>query len=504
MRSWSLRRWIHLLGAASLVACLAMSVLSYAQAPTLWQGEHAPRAQAFFDAVALRLAGASPFRFADGNAMVIATSFLPLAVATVATLALLLILLRHRGPLDAATPRLVLGWALAFGAACLPAFPVFTQDFWLSLAWGRMIAGGVNPYHTTFPPGSLAGLPLDHFPMAMSYGPLWGLLSGGIMALSGGSVLAAAILFKLLLAAAWAGTVVLVDRIARNLPARDRCLAIAVVGWTPLSATQSLAEGHNDIAMVWLIVLWLCWLLEGGRWTAPGALVASVLCKYTTLPLFLVDAACALGRDRGPMLHRLARYARTLVVPGLVGLALLLLFFRSWHFFDGITLISAWQFLQPGDAVEALEELVGFSLLPLSVAVIGFFPVVALHRLAMTMRAATVDNILRASLAVMAAVLFSAIPHLWSWYLIWVLAPAALVPGWWLSRFVVGAAIMTPFTVVFWWIESLASYQEPAALGVYLGALAWTYATRPSPSSAVLPSVLPARSGLGAAGGVDR
>ncbi len=479
MRSWSLRRWIHLLGAAALVAYLSMTLLSYVQAPTLWQGEHAPRAQAFFESLAGSLSITPTPRLADGSAAVIATCFPPLAVASAVTLAILLLLIHRRGQVDATLPRILLGWALAFGAACFPAFPVFTQDFWLSVAWGRMIAAGVNPYYTAFTPDSLAGLPLDHFPMAMSYGPLWGLLSAGIVVVSGGSVLAAAILFKLVLGAAWAGTLVLVDKITRTGPVPDRCLAIVVFGWTPLSATQSLGEGHNDIMMALLITLWLYLLLRGRRWTPPIALIVSVVCKFTTAPLFLLDAAFLLRRTGAAVAPSVVRYAVRLVIPVIIGLTVVLLFYRSFRFFDGINLIRGWEFLQPADAVEAVEEFVGFSLMPLTVAVIAFFPVVALYWLVATVGSFSTERILRANLAVMAAVLFSAVPHLWSWYLVWVLAPAALAPGWWLSRFVMGTAIMTPFTVAFWWIEPLSGHQEPAALTVYVGALIWMYVTRP-------------------------
>jgi alpha-1,6-mannosyltransferase len=504
LASRSLRGWIHLLGATALAAYVSMIPLSYVQTPTLWSAEEHPRARAFFESLAQSWSITPPMGFSGGNVMVIATYFPLLALTGAVTLLALLLLMRHRGRSDPALPGILFGWALAFGAACLPAFPVFTQDFWLSQAWGRMIAAGVNPYYTAFTPAALDGLPLDHFPMAMSYGPLWGLLSAGIVAATGGSLLAAAILFKLVLAAAWVGTLVLVERMMRARTVPDRCLAIVVLGWTPLSATQSLAEGHNDIMMAWLITLWLYLLLRGRKWTPPFALMASVLCKFTTAPLFLVDAAFLLRRTGGPLAPAVARYALRLVLPAVLALAVLLVFYRSLHFFDGINLIRAWEFLQPADAVEAVEDFIGIPLLPLTVAVIAFFPAVALYWLVATVRSFSTERLLRANLAVMAAALFSAVPHLWSWYLIWVLAPAALVPTWWLSRFVVGTAIMSPFTVACWWIDSLKSFQEPAALAVYVGALLWMGVTRP-PSTAAAPgadaaSMPPAAAGAPACG----
>src|SRR5262249_22983496 len=160
---------------------------------------------------------------------------------------------------------------------------VFTQDMWLSAVWGRMISAGINPYYELFTPDNLIGLPLDHFAMVMSYGPLWGTISALVMVLSGGSVLAARILFKAVLAAAWLGSLILVQRITATRPARVGCLAVGMFGWAPASVSQSLAEGHNDIALVAFALLWMLLLLRGHR-AAPVALVASALCKYVTAP----------------------------------------------------------------------------------------------------------------------------------------------------------------------------------------------------------------------------
>ena len=87
------------------------------------------------------------------------------------------------------TSSLVLKWALAFAFVSCFAYPIFTQDFWLSVVWGDMVASGINPYYEKFTPEMLGGLPLDHFPMTMSYGPLWALISAAIVATTGSSIL---------------------------------------------------------------------------------------------------------------------------------------------------------------------------------------------------------------------------------------------------------------------------------------------------------------------------
>jgi alpha-1,6-mannosyltransferase len=469
----SLRLRVNVLGWAALVGYAILTVLSYVQAPALWRAEDAPRMLAFFASLAERWPIIGVYRSFPSSEAVIASYWAPLGLATLACLLLVLLLARRSVLPDEGLLRLIFNWSLAFAAACLPAFPVFTQDMWLSAAWGRMISAGINPYYQLFTPDTLTGLPLDHFPMVMSYGPLWGIASAIVMAMAGSSVLVAGILFKALLAGAWLGALVLIERITRTRPTRDRCLAVCVFGWTPASVSQSVAEGHNDIALVALALLWMLLLLRA-HWAAPVALVASALCKYVTAPLLLIDAINALRRERASWQSFLARQ----VAPGLLGLATLAIFYRSMAFFDGLRVVGEWHFLRPSDALMGIQHLTGLPVLLLSIAAMLFFVMHAAYWLAISFWSPTMTSLQKATIATMAAVLFSAVSHVWPWYAIWVLGPAAVIPGWWLSRFVFGAALVTPFTLAAWWSEPFPNHMEITALIMYAGAALWTLATR--------------------------
>lgn len=478
-------RWrVHALGAATLAAYLVLTALSIVQTSALWRHELAPRTQAFFESLSAQLQPVLPFApgwllenglFATPWSIVL-SYWSALAVATAAVLALVLSLLNRPEPAAAGLPRLLLNWSYAFAAMCALAFPVFTQDMWLSAAWGRMIAAGINPFHALFTPESLAGLPLDHFPMPMSYGPLWGLISGAVMLVAGGSVLLTFLLFKGVLAAAWIGALHLVWRLTGSLAHNRRCLAIVLFGWLPAGVSQSLAEGHNDIVMVALALLWLLQIARG-RTLAPVALAASMLCKYVTAPLLLVDALYALRYARVGW----SGYLLRLVLPAALGLVVMALFYRSPEFFDGVRLVSSWYFLQPRDAVQAVELALGLRLPPLELAVTALFPVHAAYTMWMAWNEPTSDRLLQAVLAVMSAVLFTAVSHLWAWYVIWALAFAVLSPSWWLSRFIIGVCIVSPFTLGFWWIEPFANHRAAVAFGMYAFAALWTLLTRPGP-----------------------
>ena len=472
----SLRMRINLLGAVIAATYLAEAFLSYAQAPQLWR-EEGPHLLAFLEDIVGDRQASWLHGMLFSKERIVASYWIPLGIASAAALLLVLTLLRCREALDEGTVRLLFRWPLAFVIACVLAYPVFTQDVWLSAVWGRMIAAGVNPYETPFTPEFLSGLPLDHFPMPMSYGPLWGLLSAAVTMIAANNPVAIGLLSKALLAAAWIGAFVLVARIMAPRPLPERCLALAAFGWVPLSVTQTVAEGHNDVAMIALALLWLLLLLRG-RTAAPLALAASVLAKYVTAPLFLLDLVHALRAQRIGWRRYLVRMA----APALLGIAIVALFFRSDDFFDGVRMVAEWRFLRPRDALAVLEGALGLPTTPVALLLVAAFPAIALHRFVVFVRDPAPEALMKAALAFMAALLFSVSAHVWPWYLLWVLAPAALVPGWWLSRFAIGVAFMAPFMSGSWWVAPFEDHFGGSALALYGGAIAWAVLTRSRPA----------------------
>ena len=67
----------------------------------------------------------------------------------------------------------------------------------------------------------------------------------------------------------------------------------------------------------------------------------------------------------------------------------------------------------------------------------------------------------------MAAILFGAISHLWPWYLVWGVAFGALLPQWWVSRFIAAVALLVPFTLATWWVPWSEPYRDLATLAIY-------------------------------------
>jgi hypothetical protein len=193
-------------------------------------------------------------------------------------------------------------------------------------------------------------------------------------------------------------------------------------------------------------------------------------------PFFLVDVIVAWRLHGLGWRQLFVRY----VGPGLLGIVVFAIFYRSPQFFEGTRVISEWEFLQPRHAVEAIELAVGFDLDVLDWTITATFALIALYSVVVLWRTPTLDNATKAALATMSAISFVGIAHLWPWYLVWTVLLAALVPRWWLARFVIGVSVLAAFSLSFWWVEPFANSREWASLVLYVGAIIWCVLTRPS------------------------
>ncbi|WP_434622864.1 hypothetical protein [Azospirillum sp. B2RO_4] len=399
----------------------------------------------------------------------------------------------------AMTDRLFL-WPVGFTAVSLPAFPVMTQDIWFSALWGEQIVRGQNPYYVPFTPGHAAAFPFDEVPAMMTYGPLWAVVSAGVMALSGGNVWVTALLFKLVLAGAWIGGLAIIRQIGRTRDEATAAAGLVAFGWLPIGHIYSAGEGHNDMAMVVLMMLWLMRLSAGDR-AGPLALAASAACKYTSAALVAVDLLYRLGRTGTRDLKGgVTAYLLRGIPAAAFFLAVLFLFFRSPAFFDAVRGMSGWQWLHPVDVVRVAERLLGVDMAPLRWLVRGAFAGFALWSLAALYRWPTAENAWKAAAAVMAAVVLGLSTHLWPWFMLWPLALAALVPSWWFSRWIFGVAALAPFAVVpFWRYEDGFDpfYTKTlTALPLYAGAtlfMVWMLGRKERAAVAAWMSSLPGR-----------
>jgi alpha-1,6-mannosyltransferase len=505
-----MRRAITLLGILSTLAFAVHAALSWLQAPIATYSDRPYGQIVFYQRVAERLAripglvdaawrmnpqptrsGIGPVdrttivveSLSNGGPMQNPRTFslsygLPLAAITVVAVAVLVLLRRYPQSVNERTPRQLIIWASIFALVMAFAVPVLVPDFWLSFAWGRTLWWGGNPYYAV-PAQSVHDLPFDAPILRATYGPLWLHISWVVSRVTLGSVLWGSIVFKALLVTAWIGTLVLLDQLLRAASVVQRSMALVVVGWLPLGVVQTVGEGHNDIFMVAAILGWVL-LLERGRVMAASiSLALSVLVKYVSAPLFLLDLLYQPigGGPRRPLVEQIRRYLpRALVVALLVVLAFAPVF-RGLDFFRSTGEVRAGYFFLPADAVMAIGTMAGLNLFPLALAVQAIFPLVTLWTLWRYSQSPSREHFRLAVAGIMLSVLFVVAGHVWPWYVIWLLAVAALVPSSTIFAWTTGVALGAPVILVPWTAYPPASefvrFQVPS-LVVYATALVWT------------------------------
>jgi alpha-1,6-mannosyltransferase len=490
-----MRRRIHLLGALQLSCFAALSFLSHGMAPLLPFGTPRTEKLAWYRELGAALAplgeGAEALlagnSFLQDRTFLLASYCLPMLVATAVFVAVLALLHRGHDALEPSDARRLLNWGVAFAAAGAVASPVLTHDFWLSFGWGRMVAAGQNPYDGLVPFEFVRNLPKGPYVTTMTYGPLWALVSGSVMFVAQEKTVLGAILFKFILAAAWILALLLIDRLLRDETTWYRCAGIAIFGWLPLSSTQSVGEGHNDVFMVSLVLLWLYLLRQRRNVLASAALACSAAVKYVTLPLFILDVLQHVRSGR----VSLRTYSWRFFVASAVIIAVFIPFFRFNGFFEPMVTMRTWHFYTPIEAVSTLAHLLGvresFFSFPgmffalLSICIRAFFLSAPFYFVVRYYRKAGWHEFYGAVLAIMSAILFLGVGHVWPWFVLWAIAPAALVPTFGLARWAVGVAIAAPFPILAWTAfppemgsgESAFWVIDTAGVLMYVAAVIW-------------------------------
>ena len=206
--------------------------------------------------------------------------------------------------------RLILLSGAAFALILLFSYPQMAIDMLVYALHSRGWAlYGLSPFIANveaFPPGDpWAGLAGEWSDAASPYGPLWEWLSLGAYHLSGGNFLVQLYILKIIGVLAYLGSAWLIYRILRLVHPRWAMAGTAFFAWNPLVLFESVQNAHNDIVMVFflLLAIWAYTRLldtpKGWQYFAFSALFIlgftfSILIKFITLlilPFFLLGLA---------------------------------------------------------------------------------------------------------------------------------------------------------------------------------------------------------------------
>lgn len=332
----------------------------------------------------------------------------------------------------AAAWAIVAGGAVASAAVLLWMYPIGAADLFADIMYGRILSlYHANPYFDVAE--AFAG---DRFLPYVAwrdtpahYGPLCLELFAAAARLAGDGVVANALAFKLLNALFLAGSIALVALTLRRTAPEWALAGTLALAWNPIVLYETLANGHNDILMVFwvLAAIWCC---TGRRYVlAALALAAAALVKIVPALLVPALAVVALGGARPARVR--ARFLLGAVVGSLAVTALAyaplwrgpatLTFVQRQAMFTTSLPAALWAWLGPRWGIERAGAAIG----ALAWGAAGAF---ALWRAWRTLRDPSWLSFPRAAFDILLFYLLVACPWYKEWYSIWPLAVAAAIP----------------------------------------------------------------------------
>ncbi len=344
--------------------------------------------------------------------------------------------------------------AVVLAATMIPVFPGGAHDVYHNIVDARTLW----EYHQdpiTTPPSAHPADPLVvqlayWQDLTSSYGPVWYIVSGLPLPVTGDSMVRNVVGQKVLVTAFLLGTLWLVYLMVKRLRPTAATAAVVLFGWSPLVLWEVAGNAHNDIVMLFFAVAAL-YLVQRGRWQWAFPLLAlAVAVKFIMLLLGPLLLAWLLFRK--PRLDR-----RELLISVAAAGALLVLIYLPF--------IAASHSLANADALKdryisspaslAIAFFMQYTSLPkatnyarvlaLSVYACGYLIVLLRCR-------GTFENLLKA--AFWATFLTLVLPTwwFWPWYLIWLAPLAALASG---SRratlgMVFGSSALLVYPIYYW------------------------------------------------------
>ncbi len=382
---------------------------------------------------------------------------------------------------------IVLASAIVFGAILLFMYPYDAADIFDNIMHGRILAlYHANPFREVAAQYSAEPfLPYVAWRRTISaYGPGWEITAGLSARLAGNDVLTNVLVFKLVLAGFVAGCAGWIAAILHRRAPDQVLPGVVLFLWNPVVLYEAIGHGHNDVAMLFWMLL-AVWLLLKKRYTLTiAAWVIGALFKY--IPALFVPAALAIAlRDLGTTRSRL----RYLGVTAIVSIGIVLLVYAP--FWNGFETLSVTRRM---DLYTTSLPAAAYSLLRFSWSTEDAARAVSLTALAITAIAALVMawrawrdrsdlSFTRSMFILTALYLLLTVPWFQTWYVVWIVGLAALLPIGHAVRFALIfslAALSKPLIFAPPLLWPARPPQETRLIEVYLGplvlALPWLYA----------------------------
>ena len=187
---------------------------------------------------------------------------------------------------------IVFGGTLTFILAFLFMAPLDARDIYDNIFHGRIVGVySANPFRdviSQFPQDPFFKYPWwKNSPSA--YGPLWEMLAGVTARLSGDGIVTNILAFKILPGIFHLTSVAVVVAFLRRVNPQYALSGALLLGWNPLALYETWGNGHNDIAMIFWVLLAALLISRKKYSLGTLSLVVGTLIKF--IPVLLIPAA---------------------------------------------------------------------------------------------------------------------------------------------------------------------------------------------------------------------
>lgn len=191
---------------------------------------------------------------------------------------------------------IVIGGTLTFIGAFLFMAPLDARDIYDNIFHGRILGVyGANPFRDLI--SSFPHDPFFKFPWwknsPSAYGPLWEALAGVTARLAGDGIVANILAFKILPGIFHLMSIAVVVLFLRRVEPQRALSGALLLGWNPVLLYETWGNGHNDIAMMFWVLLAALLISKKQYSLGTLSLVAGTLIKF--IPVLLIPAAMLIG-----------------------------------------------------------------------------------------------------------------------------------------------------------------------------------------------------------------
>lgn len=326
---------------------------------------------------------------------------------------------------------IIIGGALVYAGLLLYMAPFASNDIFDYIIHGRIL--GIyqsNPFKVVanqFPSDIFtyyAGWPGT----PSAYGPLWEIMAGVTAVITGDGVVQNVLAFKILSGLFYFGSIGMVALILlqrKDEKALGRTLLLA---WNPIILYEVWGNGHNDITMIFWVLL-AAWAIERKHFiTAVLALVAGALIKF--MPILLVPAAGLIALRE---LHSTKERTRFIVATTLLaGTLVAVTYIPFWQGLKTLTIDRRTHLFTASLASTIFTELwpkIGYqeAANTVSQAAILMTFAFALWQTIRAVRNRSEDGFATSAFSMLAFYLLVTVLWFWPWYTIWLIALAPIV-----------------------------------------------------------------------------